>query len=359
MGGAVSIVQMATAEYERPLDAADISSRTDALTEVSRLRMVLRDTTSPLDVGWQRVFDPSSNSIYYYNIATGAVQWDIPAVDRLTPEPPLDPPPMPTAQTFVDSQKLFRSRLSTASKCVVTQIRRQQVLWENDWHNSLCEYVAELRVEVDEIRKVDDKKYAKFTTSTEDRAKNAAKEAEQNAVATAQEMAKKKSDRHSKLMAKLAKKKKDHTAFLAEKKASHKDLLSKMKHSFKAASVFLGNGGADKTAGWVMLWDEDQKNCYYWHAEFGSCWKRPPEMNFNLKLENQTLQVGSMKEMKKHSDTNAALEKWIADNEMACEVFQDEKLEAEIAALEDELAKRRELRHGKEVCIHELMNVAA
>jgi len=107
MGGAVSIVQMATAEYERPLDAADISSRTDALTEVSRLRMVLRDTTSPLDVGWQRVFDPSSNSIYYYNIATGAVQWDIPAVDRLTPEPPLDPPPIADLTDFGRFSKII------------------------------------------------------------------------------------------------------------------------------------------------------------------------------------------------------------------------------------------------------------
>ena len=163
-------------------------------------------------------------------------------------------------------------------------------------------------------------------------------------------------------MAKLAKKKKAHAKQLNAKKESHNNLLSKMKVSFKtqiqahgkglqAASIFLDKDGdgvvMDQTGGWVQLWDENEHNCYYWHAEKGSTWERPPDMEFNLHLKS--LLSSPIRNTVKSLDTNLALEKWMTDNEMQAELLDDEKLEKEIGELEDELDKRRKLRHPVEV----------
>ena len=74
-------------------------------------------------------------------------------------------------------------------------------------------------------------------------------------------------------------------------------------------------------------------------------------MEFNLHLKS--LLNSEMKDIVQSLDTNLALEKWIADNEVSTAVLEDEKLETEIAEMEDELEKRRMTRHGNGV--HELL----
>ena len=185
MGSAASINQ-ATAELQST--QSDISTRELALSEVIRLRNTIHSTTTELQIGWERIYDPTNNAMYYYHLESGLVQWDIPSrISKTTSNTSTTttPAPTPTAATFIASHKLFTSKLMTASKGVVAQLRRQQLNWENDWHLQLLDYVVDLRKEVEELRKQDEKKFAKLTTSLADRAENAAQEAEANAATTA------------------------------------------------------------------------------------------------------------------------------------------------------------------------------
>ena len=379
MGAGASIDQ-AKVEIQKPLDASDLQDdKQHMLSEVARLRQTIASATTPILPDWERVFDPINSCSYYYHMPSGVVQWEIPALKSpaAAARAPTAPLPTPSLSSFATSHKLFAHKLTTASKGVIANIRRQQVLWEHDWHNQLLDYSAELKKELEVQRREDDKniesnnkKYAKLTTSTNERAENAEREAAKNAAETAQAALKKREDRHAKLMAKLAKKKKKHAQEMGEKQTSHSELLLKMNTTFKsqlgvhaktlqAASKFL-KGDDDEIiqdqdqnvlGGWVQLWDEEERNCYYWHPEKGSTWERPEDMEFNLHLKS--LLNSEMKDIVQSLDTNLALEKWIADNEVSTAVLEDEKLETEIAEMEDELEKRRMTKHGNGV--HELL----
>ena len=370
MGGGASIA--ADAERARPLDGSDLvaAAAVGAVQEVARLRLLCRSASRPLPADWKRSYDDSQGALYFYNETTGEVSWELPGgvapaadADAASSEPlPEGDPPTPTAGHLAHAHHVFKARLASSTKSVMMQLKRQQLKWESDWHEQLVAYAKELCAEVELLRKEDEKKTARFTKSGEQRASIAEEEAAAAAKVALAERQNAKQDRHAKLMAKLAAKKKAHQLKLAERKASHTELMHKMQVSFsgaikghagklKAAAVFLDADGdgvvQDQTGGWVQLFDDATKAVYYWHPEKGSTWSRPEDMEFNLHLHgifggkhNNSDGMGGTPPAIDAEGANA-LERWLTDNAMKHDELEDQALEEEIAALEDELAVRR------------------
>jgi hypothetical protein len=407
MGAGASASGAAAArEALRPADASDLAGADGgaaaAVAEVVRLRGLVAGSLVALPEGWARAFDESSGYLYYFSNETGEVRWSPPAEGRpadavadttafateVTQTTPELPPPTPTAATLARAHHTFQTALASSTKTVIRQLRRQHAIWEHDWHTQLLEYVSELRAQVEVLRDEDEKRFAKLTKTAEDRATVAEEEAEEAASAIAAEREKNKEDRHAKLMAKLAARKKAAAERRAKKQSSKTELIGKLKASFsnqisghmkqiQAASLYLDVDGdgiesdktgvdgdgvvsdktgidgdgivSDKTGGWVQLYDDDQQAVYYWHAEQGSTWERPQDMEFNLHLKRiwsqaTTNDAANLVFAGKEASADA-LEKWFLENNVMAEELEDGALEAEIGALEDELEKRRKLRH--------------
>ena len=386
MGAGASVA--ADSEVQRPTDASDIIEKTGAtsaeiaaatVAEVVRLRRLMASSLLELPDNWFRAYDELSGAIYFYSEESGEVRWNPPNANA-TPnkenanEAPPSAPPTPTANALAHAHHAFQSKLAKATRTVLRQLRRQHLIWEHNWHTELLNYVAELRAQVGEMREDDIKKLDYVTKTAEDRAAIAEEEAEEAANEVAALNNKNKEDRHQKLMAKLAKRKRAAALKRAEKTASQKELINRLKKSFsdkvsnhmkkmKTASEFLKNaeGGVtqDKTMGWVQLFDDSSGQVYYWHPDHGSTWNRPEEMEFNLNLSGIWSQedIETLSSSIEFSETSKhALESWFAEHQISAEELEDEALEAEIVALEDELERRRsKFHHPKDL---ELYNSA-
>jgi len=382
MGSAASIQTELELLDQSP--APSTLSPPQAVAEVARLRQMIHDlhTSQSLPDTWQAVYDDVSGHTYYWQTTTGIVSWTHPSHASLQNITSVHPPPTPTATatdiptaTFVESYKAYQSLLAKAARTVMKQINRQQVRWEHDWHQQLLDYVSELRVDVQALRDQQrtttdaalvqhdkaDKKADRLTKSVSDRATDVVEQAEAHAEAHQQEMAQKKHDRHQALMVKLAARKKKHQEKLNEARQQHAVLVTKISQHYltsrdafgenmreqhaRTSSWHTGDNGidGDKTGGWVMLFDQGTKKVYFWHPVKGSTWVRPPEMEFNLNLNqlfgNKHAFSNALEEV---GDLSAGLlEKWYLDFSIEKEMLEDVALEEEIALLEDELKKRR------------------
>ena len=380
--GASASGTVVAAEVQRPADASDIADdgvgggAAVAVAEVARLRGLMAGSLVALPEGWARAFDESSGYLYFYSVNTGEVRWSPPGDDApaLVVETgqglPDGPPPTPTAETFARLHRTYQTALFSSTKSVIRQLKRQHAIWEHEWHMQLLEYVAELRTQAETLREQDEKRFARLTKTAEDRANAAEEEAEEAASVIAAERAKNKADRHAKLLAKLAARKKDAAHRRVHKQQSQVELIGKLKASFsdqisghmkqiQAASLFLDADGDgilnDRTGGWQQLYDENQKTVYYWHPDHGSTWERPKDMEFNLHLKRIWSQTNDAARDVFTGNANSAdaLEKWFLENNVKAEELEDDALEVEIAALEDELEKRRKLQHHEKD--HELV----
>ena len=366
MGTAASI---ASNEIVKPIDGSDITSKEAALTEVIRLRQLVIQSTATVPDSIERVYDDSTGSIYFWDTITGVVSWEIPHA-----LPPPTPQSKDISSICIESHTSYSCKLVKATRCVMKMLNRQKVRWEHDWHVQLLDYVAELRLEIDVLRKeqassinadlvqhdVADKLANKMLVSVADRANEVTAIAEANAETHQKEINEKKAARHQALMVKLAARKKKHAEKLKERQETHDIMVEKINESFNTAKSLHGNTMReqhertsswhtnkegikdDTTCGWVMLYDASSSGVYYWHAEKGSTWTRPEELQFNLNLK----QIGGGTKKSDEFETVGALssgllEKWYMDHSIEAEKLEDLQLEKEISDLEDELEKRR------------------
>ena len=290
MGSAVAV---ANHELNKPSDASDITDKDDALYEVARLRVQISRIIFPLpSVGtWKHVLDAKTGHVYYWDIDSGSVLWNLPGmkshhkVSKKTfrkkgknakpaaAAPAAKPAPTPKEEDFALAHKVFKDQARRAVYCVEQQVLRQKVLWEHEWHMELLDYTKELKEELAELARSNplvaaavaaaaadekndkitqwtseqpeqpdqpdqpDQKSKKSTVeasmlkSTEDRANDAAERGRRNSETSLAQMHQARAERHGLLMAKLAGRRKRQLEKLKEKQEAHDNVVIKLQRA--------------------------------------------------------------------------------------------------------------------------------